>query len=158
MRDTFSLVPPYLRNDGSTDEVFGLPWFSEYGFQQTRGFRALKVWMSLKYHGLSGYAEAITRDIALAEHLARLVDASVDLECLATGLSIVCFRYAPPQLRGDAARLDTLNKTLLETLQRRGEAFLSGTTLDGTFVLRACVINPRTQLEDLEYLVALVRE
>jgi|RhiMetdeSRZDD1v2_1073273.scaffolds.fasta_scaffold25754_6 aromatic-L-amino-acid/L-tryptophan decarboxylase len=158
MRDTFSLVPPYLRNDGQTDEIFGLPWFSEYGFQQTRGFRALKVWMSLKYHGLSGYAEAITRDIALAEHLARLVDASVDLERLATGLSIVCFRYAPPPLRGDAARLDALNKTLLETLQRRGQVFLSSTTLDGTFMLRACIINPRTQPEDLEYLVALVRE
>jgi aromatic-L-amino-acid/L-tryptophan decarboxylase len=158
MRDTFSLVPPYLRNDGQTDEIFGLPWFSEYGFQQTRGFRALKVWMSLKYHGLSGYAEAITRDIALAEHLARLVDASVDLERLATGLSIVCFRYAPPPLRGDAARLDALNKTLLETLQCRGQVFLSSTTLDGTFMLRACIINPRTQPEDLEYLVALVRE
>jgi glutamate/tyrosine decarboxylase-like PLP-dependent enzyme len=151
-------VPPYLRTDGQTDEIFGLPWFSEYGFQQTRGFRALKVWMSLKYHGLSGYAEAITRDIALAEHLARLVDASVDLERLATGLSIVCFRYAPPPLRGDAARLDALNKTLLETLQRRGQVFLSSTTLDGTFMLRACIINPRTQPEDLEYLVALVRE
>jgi len=108
--------------------------------------------------GLSGYAEAITRDIALAEHLARLVDASVDLERLATGLSIVCFRYAPPPLRGDAARLDALNKTLLETLQRRGQVFLSSTTLDGTFMLRACIINPRTQPEDLEYLVALVRE
>jgi len=158
MRDTFSLVPPYLRNDGQTDEIFGLPWFSEYGFQQTRSFRALKVWMSLKYHGLSGYAEAITRDIALAEHLARLVDASVDLERLATGLSIVCFRFAPPPLRGDAARLDALNKTLLETLQRRGQVFLSSTTLDGTFMLRACIINPRTQPEDLEYLVTLVRE
>jgi aromatic-L-amino-acid/L-tryptophan decarboxylase len=79
MRDTFSLVPPYLRSDGQTDEVFGPPWFSEYGFQQTRGFRALKVWMSLKHHGLAGYAEAIERDLALAEHLADLVDSSPDL-------------------------------------------------------------------------------
>jgi len=123
MRDTFSLVPPYLRNDGNTDEVFGPPWFSEYGFQQTRGFRALKVWMSLKYHGLSGYAEAITRDIALAEYLARLVDASADLGRLATGLSIVCFRYAPPSSHGDAARLDALNKTLLETPSAAGRLF-----------------------------------
>lgn len=158
MRDTFSLVPPYLRNDGKTDEIFGLPWFSEYGFQQTRGFRALKVWMSLKHHGLSGYAEAIERDIALAEHLARLVDTSEDLQRLAAGLSIVCFRYAPPQWRGDAERLDVLNKALLETLQRNGQAFLSSTTLDGTFVLRACIINPRTTPEDLERLVALVRD
>jgi aromatic-L-amino-acid decarboxylase len=158
MRDTFSLVPPYLRNDGTTDEIFGLPWFSEYGVQQTRGFRALKVWMSLKHHGLSGYTEAIERDLALAEHFAHLVDASPDLQRLAAGLSVVCFRYAPPQWRADAKRLDALNKTLLETLQRHGQAFLSSTTLDGTFVLRACIINPRTTPEDLEYLVTLVRE
>jgi glutamate/tyrosine decarboxylase-like PLP-dependent enzyme len=156
MRDTFSLVPPYLRNDGATDEVFGLPWFSEYGFQQTRGFRALKVWMSLKHHGLSGYAEAITRDIALADYLARLVDASATLQRLAAGLSIVCFRYAPPSLRHHAERLDALNKTILETLQRNGQAFLSGTTLDGVFVLRACIVNPRTTAADVDFLVHLV--
>ena len=158
MRDTFSLVPPYLRNDGTTDEIFGLPWFSEYGLQQTRGFRALKVWMNLKHHGLAGYTEAIERDMALAEHLASLVDASADLQRLAAGLSIVCFRYAPPPWRDDAERLNALNKALLETLQRHGQAFLSSTTLEGTFVLRACIINPRTTPADLEYLVALVRD
>jgi len=158
MRDAFSLVPPYLRNDGQTNEIFGLPWFSEYGFQQTRGFRALKVWMSLKHHGLAGYAEAIERDIALAEHLAHLVDTSEDLQRLASGLSIVCFRYAPPQWQADAERLNALNKALLERLQRGGQAFLSSTTMDGAFVLRACIINPRTRAEDLERLVALVRD
>jgi glutamate/tyrosine decarboxylase-like PLP-dependent enzyme len=158
MREAFSLVPPYLRNDGTTDEIFGLPWFSEYGFQQTRGFRALKVWMSLKHHGLAGYTEAITRDLALAEYLAHLVDTGADLQRLASGLSIVCFRYAPLSWRHDHGRLDTLNKTLLETLQRSGQAFLSSTTLDGTFVLRACLMNPRTTALDLERLVALVQE
>jgi aromatic-L-amino-acid decarboxylase len=158
MRDTFSLVPPYLRNDGATSDIFGLPWFSEYGVQQSRSFRALKVWMSLKHHGLSGYAEAIERDIALAEYLAQLVDRSDHLQRLASGLSIVCFRYVPPLWHGDAVRLDDLNKALLETLQRSGEAFLSSTTLDGTFVLRACIINPRTGPEDLKRLVALVQD
>lgn len=158
MRDTFSLVPPYLRNDGQTSEIFGLPWFSEYGFQQSRGFRALKVWMSLKHHGLAGYAEAIERDIALAEYLAGLVDANDDLQRLASGLSVVCFRYAPAQLRGGEAQLNALNKKLLEALQRSGQAFLSSTTLEGTFVLRACIINPRTKAQDLERLVALVRD
>jgi aromatic-L-amino-acid/L-tryptophan decarboxylase len=158
MRDAFSLVPPYLRNDGATSDIFGLPWFSEYGVQQSRSFRALKVWMSLKHHGLSGYAEAIERDIALAEYLAQLVDRSDHLQRLASGLSVVCFRYVPPLWHGDAGRLDALNKALLETLQRSGEAFLSSTTLDGTFVLRACIINPRTSPEDLEHLVALVRD
>jgi glutamate/tyrosine decarboxylase-like PLP-dependent enzyme len=158
MRDTFSLVPPYLRNDGKTSEIFGLPWFSEYGFQQTRGFRALKVWMSLKHFGLSGYAEAIARDIALAEHLARLVDTCEDLQRLAMGLSVVCFRYAPPQLRADEERLEALNIALLETLQLGGQAFLSSTTLDGKFALRACIINPRARVEDLKRLVVLVRD
>lgn len=158
MRDTFSLVPPYLRNDGQTSEIFGPPWFSEYGVQQSRGFRALKVWMSLKHHGRAGYAEAVERDIALAQHLAHLVDTSADLQRLAAGLSIVCFRYAPPPWRGDEERLNALNKALLEALQRSGQAFLSSTTLDGTFVLRACIINPRTQPADLERLVALVRD
>ena len=158
MRDTFSLVPPYLRNDGQTSEIFGLPWYSEYGFQQTRGFRALKVWMSLRHHGLAGYAEAIERDIALAEYLASLVDTNEDLQRLASGLSVVCFRYAPPQLHADEERLEALNKALLEALQRSGQAFLSSTTLDGTFVLRACIINPRTSAEDLERLIALVRD
>ena len=158
MRNTFSLVPPYLRNDGQTDEVFGLPWLSEYGFQQTRGFRALKVWMSLKHHGLAGYTEAIERDIALAEHLAGLVESSPDLQRLASGLSIVCFRYAPPPWRVDDERLNALNQAILAALQRSGQAFLSSTTLEGAFVLRACIINPRTSAADLERLVAVVRD
>jgi aromatic-L-amino-acid/L-tryptophan decarboxylase len=158
MRDTFSLVPPYLRNDGQTSEIFGLPWFSENGFQQTRGFRALKIWMSLKHHGLSGYAEAIERDLALAARLTHLIDNSADLQRLAASLSIVCFRYAPPQWRGDEECLNALNKALLKALQLSGQAFLSSTTLDGTFVLRACIINPRTTLADLERLVALVQD
>ncbi|MCA1585989.1 MAG: aminotransferase class I/II-fold pyridoxal phosphate-dependent enzyme [Acidobacteria bacterium] len=62
-RAAFSLVPPYLRTDGSLTGVGGPPWFSEYGFQQTRGFRALKVWMSLLHHGLAGYRDAINRTL-----------------------------------------------------------------------------------------------
>jgi len=158
MRDTFSLVPAYLRNDGQSDEVFGPPWFSEYGFQQTRGFRALKVWMSLKHHGLTGYAEAIERDIALAEYLAGLVERHPELQRLASGLSIVCFRYAPPPWRADDERLNALNKALWAALQQSGQAFLSGTTLEGAFALQACLINPRTRAADLDHLVAVVRD
>jgi aromatic-L-amino-acid/L-tryptophan decarboxylase len=76
MRATFSLVPPYLQTDGKTEGVGGLPWFSEYGFQQTRSFRALKVWMALRYHGFSGYRSLIERDILLAEELATCCDAA----------------------------------------------------------------------------------
>jgi aromatic-L-amino-acid decarboxylase len=126
MRAAFSLVPPYLQTDGKTEGVGGLPWFSEYGFQQTRGFRALKIWMALRYHGLSGYRSSIERDIWLAGRLANLLRSSEDIEILEPqSLSIVCFRYAPPKLRENAQALDALNKAILEKLQLSGQGFLS---------------------------------
>jgi aromatic-L-amino-acid/L-tryptophan decarboxylase len=158
MRDAFSLAPPYLRTDGNVSGVGGPPWFSEFGFEQTRGFRALKVWMALKYHGLSGYAEAIDRDIALGEYLAARVAEAPDLQLVAPqSLSIVCFRYAPPDLWGDGERLDVVNRSLLEAIQLGGQAFLSSTTLGGRFVLRACIVNPRASRQDIDALVDLVR-
>jgi aromatic-L-amino-acid decarboxylase len=154
MRATFSLVPPYLQTDGKTEGVGGLPWFSEYGFQQTRGFRALKVWMALRYHGLSGYRSSIERDIGLAGRLANSLRSSGDIEILEPqSLSIVCFRYAPPKLRKDPEEIDNLNRAILEKLQLGGQAFLSSTVLNGRFWPRACIINPRTCEEDLEILV-----
>jgi len=154
MRATFSLVPPYLQTDGKTEGVGGLPWFSEYGFQQTRGFRALKVWMALRYHGISGYRSSIARDIWLAERLARSLRTSGDFEVFEPqSLSIVCFRYAPAKLRENIQMLDDLNKAILEKVQLGGQAFLSSTVIDSRFWLRACIINPRTCEEDLEQLV-----
>jgi glutamate/tyrosine decarboxylase-like PLP-dependent enzyme len=157
MRAAFSLVPPYLRTDGNPSGVGGLPWLSEYGFQQTRGFRALKVWMALKHHGLAGYRQAIEHDIALARHLADAVRAAPDLELFEpTGLSVVCFRYAPAALRKDGGELNALNQRILERVQLGGEAFLSGTTIRGTFWLRACIVNPRATAADLDQLPRLI--
>ena len=157
MRDAFSLVPPYLRTDGNLTGVGGLPWFSEYGLQQTRGFRALKIWMALKHYGLSGYAQMIEEQIDLARYLHDRVSATPDLEAMASpGLSIVCFRYAPPALRGDREKLDAVNQSLLERIQLSGEAFLSSTVVRGAFVLRACIINYLTKRADLDVLVDLV--
>jgi glutamate/tyrosine decarboxylase-like PLP-dependent enzyme len=159
LRDAFSLVPPYIRSEGSPTGVYGLPWLSEYGFQQTRGFRALKIWMALKHHGLDGYAEAIGRDIGLAEHFAEEIRQCRDLELMAApGLSIVCFRFAPPEMRHDDTRLDTLNKALLERLQMGGQAFLSSTILQDRFVLRACIVNPRSTEQDIDLTVKLVQQ
>jgi aromatic-L-amino-acid decarboxylase len=144
MRDTFSLTPPYLRDDAS------LPWFSEFGPQQTRGFRALKLWMVLQQIGEQGYRELISRDIALARALQERIRARADFELVAAGpLSITCFRYAP----AGAPDLDTLNRRLLDLVQREGQVFLTSTQLDGIFVLRACVVNFRTSETDLDMLL-----
>jgi glutamate/tyrosine decarboxylase-like PLP-dependent enzyme len=149
MRAAFSLVPPYLQTDGSPTGVAGLPWMSEYGFQQTRAFRALKVWMALKYFGLEGYRRAIEHDLAMARLLAKELVAIDGVQVWQPqNLSIVCFRYATD---------DQSNKKLLERVQLGGDAFLSGTTIDGRFWLRACVVNPRATERDIRTVVDVVR-
>src|SRR5262245_48646705 len=162
LRSAFSLVPPYLRTDGDPHGVGGPPWFSEFGFQQSRGFRALKVWMKLKYYGAVGYARAIAQDLRLASYLADRVNADADLELMAPpSLSVVCFRVVPAGVVGDE-RLNELNKHVLERLQLGGRAFLSSTLLRGRFVLRACIVNPLSAQGDvdamLETVKALARE
>lgn len=157
LREAFSLVPPYLRTEEGKG-FGGLPWFSEYGFQQTRGFRALKLWATLKHAGRAGLATLVSRHVALARQSAAMVDASPDLQRLAGGeLSVVCFRYAPEHLRGDEARLNALNKSVMEQVQAGGEAFLSGTVLRGQFALRACILHYGTTEEDLAALLDVVR-
>ena len=157
LRETFSLVPSYLRTEEGKG-FGGLPWFSEYGFQQTRGFRALKLWMVLQHSGRAGLAAVVTRHMRLAKYLAGLIDAAPDLERLApVELSIVCFRYAPTELRDDNERLTSLNQTIMERVQAGGETFLSGTVLLGRFALRACVLHYGTNEEDIQALIDVVR-
>jgi aromatic-L-amino-acid decarboxylase len=154
-RATFSLVPPYLRTDGSQTGVGGPPWFSEYGFQQTRGFRALKVWMSLQHHGVAGYRDLVNREIELARRLADRLRASDDFEvCDPQSLGIVCFRLK----RGSGTLdLNAFNQATLARLQLGGSAFLSSTVLDGVFWLRACILNPRTTSADIVELIEAIR-
>ncbi|MBI3491487.1 MAG: aspartate aminotransferase family protein [Acidobacteria bacterium] len=157
MRQAFSLVPPYLRTDGSATGVGGPPWLSEFGFQQTRSFRALKVWMCVKHHGLSGYKAAIEHDLSMADRLAERVRRSPDLQLFTPQrLSIVCFRYAPAGLRANRSRLNEINERLLQRLQLDGRVFVSSTIIDETFWLRACVINYRTTGTDVDVLPELV--
>jgi aromatic-L-amino-acid/L-tryptophan decarboxylase len=158
-RTAFSLVPPYLRTDGSMTGVGGPPWFSEYGFQQSRGFRALKVWMSLLHYGLEGYRAAINRTLDLASTLTEMLRLSDDFEvCEPQSLGIVCFRVRPSNVGSrDERDLDTINRMVLERLQLAGEAFVSSTSLNDLFWLRACVLNPHTTIEDLHALLAAVR-
>lgn len=157
LRDSFSLVPPYLRTEEGKG-FGGLPWFSEYGFQQTRGFRALKLWMVLRQLGRAGIARHVARHVGLARRLAQAVDAAADLELLAAPqLSVVCFRYAPESLRGDAPRLDAINKRLIEEVQSGGQAFVTGTVLQGRTAARACILHYGTTEEDVDALVGVVR-
>ncbi len=157
LREAFSLVPDYLRTEA--DRGFGgLPWYSEYGIQQTRGFRALKLWMTLKHLGRDGVRDMVARHLALAQHLAGLVDAAPDLERLCdVELSIVCFRYAPPALKGDDRALDAVNKRVMEEVQASGTVFLTQTTVRGRFALRACVLHYATTESDLAALIEAVR-
>jgi glutamate/tyrosine decarboxylase-like PLP-dependent enzyme len=158
LRDTFSFVPSYLRTEEGKG-FGGLPWFSEYGFQQTRGFRALKLWLVLQQLGRSGVQRHLARHLALARTLADLVDAAPDLERLApVELSIVCFRFVPPGADGDPAATDALNKGIMEMVQAEGRAFLTNTTVGERFALRACVLHYGTTESDLELLVSEVRK
>ena len=172
MRSAFSLVPPYIRSQGSAGEVYGLPWFSEYGFQQTRGFRALKVWMAMQQLGVSGYKAVVEENIALAKYLADRVRSAADFELMAPpGLSVVCFRYvvASASAGTDAAAPDAataidreaaaaaMNRAILERLQLSGEAFITSTELRGRFVLRACIVNYRSTREDVDRMLEAIR-
>ncbi len=141
MRATFSLVPAYLRTEPEQG-IGGLPWFSEFGFQQTRGFRALKLWMVLAASGRTGAAAHIQHGVRLARGLAARVRAAPELELFEEPpLSIVCFRR-----RGS----DQLNQTLMHRLQEGGRVFVTQAELEGRFWLRACILGDATRESDLE--------
>ncbi|HUG47420.1 MAG TPA: aminotransferase class V-fold PLP-dependent enzyme [Candidatus Limnocylindria bacterium] len=158
MRDAFSLVPPYLRQDGNAQGVEGPISFAEFGFEQTRGSRALKIWMTIRHHGLDALARVIEDNIELARLLYRRVEEDAELEVMAPQeLSVVCFRYAPPHLHSDPALLDALNRALVERLQLGGEAFLAGTLVRGAYALRACIVNYLSRPQDVEITLAAVK-
>lgn len=147
MRATFSLVPEYLRDDTE------LPWFSEFGIQQTRAFRALKLWMALEITGEAGFAAMIRRHNDLAAHLAESVRSTDGLELVAHGpLSIVCFRYLP----STEADIDELNHRVAATIQAEGQAFLTTTVIAGKVALRACIVNRGTSEHHLDDLLDTV--
>ena len=150
-RDTFAVSPEYLQR--TRRGLAGGPhWFSEYGVQLTRGFRALKVWMLLKEHGLDRYARMMERNIAQARLLADLIREAPDLELAApVTLNIVCFRYDPGGLD-----LAALNAELLIRLHESGEFVPSYTTLNARYCLRAAIVNYRTTDDDIRAFVPAV--
>ncbi len=152
-RAAFSHFAEYTRPVGwRDDEAFA---FWDYGPELSRPFRALNVWLLLKYAGTRALGEAVSRNIACARYVGRLIEASPDLELMApVELSIFCFRVAPPGFTGD---LDALNERILVELQRQGSSYLSNASLRGRFALRGCVLNYRTSEAEMERLVEDVR-
>ena len=124
----------------------------DFGLQTSRGFRALKVWMALKQHGVSKFGRLIEQDLANARYLTERIKATPDLKiCFPTSINIVCFRYDPGGL-GEAA-LKKLNTEIMVRMQEAGVAAVSDTTVQGRHCLRAAINNHRTNRTDLDFLM-----
>jgi glutamate/tyrosine decarboxylase-like PLP-dependent enzyme len=154
-RRTFSLTPDYLAHE-TRGLAAGALWFSDYGVQLSRQFRALKVWMSIKEHGLDRFGRMIARNVEQAHYFGRLVEKEPSLELLAPiGLDIVCFRF---NLGGmDDEQLNALNKEILMQLHEQGIAAPSYTTLQGCYCLRIAIANHRSIRRISMYLPEVVR-
>ena len=151
----FSYHPAYYQFDPEATNYFDL------GPQNSRGFRALKVWLALRQVGFPGYVQMIGDDMRLARHLHSRVQQHPDFEAFTQHLSVTTFRYAPSDLKaaGSSDReeyLQRLNQQLLARVERSGDAFLSSAMVNGRFALRACIVNFRTTAADIEALVGLL--
>ena len=136
--------------------------FVDYGPQNSRGFRALKVWLALRHVGAAGYRRMIADDMGLSRAMAAAVERHPELQLMTQALSITTFRYVPTDLRtrcGEGAveqYLNELNEALLDALQRGGELFLSNAVIRGRYALRACIVNFHTDTNDVEELPEIV--
>jgi aromatic-L-amino-acid decarboxylase len=155
---TFSHRPPYYHfpEHGGEEAVN----YFEHGMQNSRGFRALKVWLALRHVGREGYVRMIADDVRLAQALYRRAQEHAELEACTQGLSITTFRYVPSGLKPGTeqveAYLNRLNEALLTRLQGSGETFVTNAVIRGAFVLRACFVNFKSTLADVEALPEIV--
>jgi aromatic-L-amino-acid/L-tryptophan decarboxylase len=157
LRATFEYRPPYYPAEKEEDLVD----YHSYGPQNSRGLRALKVWLGLRVAGRDGYRRMIADDIALARRLFDAAARHPELEAFTAGLSITTFRYVPPDMADrkpgrDEAYLDALNAALVECLQREGEIYLSNAVVKGRFLLRTCIVNFRTTESDIDAIPEIV--
>ncbi|HZD18703.1 MAG TPA: pyridoxal-dependent decarboxylase [Actinomycetota bacterium] len=160
LADAFSVTATYVHQDKERTGR-GLDGI-QVGPQFSRGFWALKVWLSLLAHGRRAYASRISHDAALARYLGARVQERPDFELACpVGLSICCFRYVPPDLppgEGREEYLDVLNEHLMTEAQQDGRVFFSNAVLRARFVLRACIVNFRTEAEDLDTVLDVIAE
>jgi aromatic-L-amino-acid/L-tryptophan decarboxylase len=156
--NAFSFHPEYYHfRDENADQMFN---YFEFGMQNSRGFRALKVWLALRQVGRVGYIQMIRDDIAAAKALHDLSVAHPELEAFSTNLSITTFRFVPlniPRAGGETEKyLSELNRAILNELEAGGEIFISNAVLNERFLLRACVVNFRTAIADMKTVVDVV--
>lgn len=148
--DSFTLTPEYLKN--APRGIASGAWLHDFGLQTSRGFRALKVWMALKEHGVAKFGRLIDQDLAHARYLTGRIEAAPGLElCFPTSINIVCFRYNPGDLPEKA--LENLNTEIMVRMQEAGVAAVSDTAVRGRHCLRAALNNHRTTRADLDTLV-----
>ncbi len=156
LRNAFSYHPPYYSFEGE-----GMNYY-DIGPQNSRGFRALKVWLALQQAGAASYREMIQDDIALARYLYDLAVDHPELEAITHHLSITTLRYVPQELRAELGSeqkeeyLNELNRRLLEAIEKSGEAFVSNAVIAGKYALRFCIVNFRASTGDIEAMPHLV--
>jgi aromatic-L-amino-acid decarboxylase len=149
--DSFALTPEYLAK-AARGLASGPEWYSEYGVQLSRSFRALKIWMTMKQHGTKKLGRMITRNVDQARYLGGLIKKTDNLELIAPiGLDIVCFRYNPGKV--DIEKLNELNREILIELQEQGIAAPSYTTLHGQYCIRVAIANHRSSYQDFDVLI-----
>jgi aromatic-L-amino-acid/L-tryptophan decarboxylase len=151
-RRTFSFTGDYAKSLLENPvESFA---FFEQSVELSRRFRALKLWLSLRYHGMINFRDAIENDLQCAQHLASLIEVHPEMNLLApVPLSAVCFRYIPQSGGLTDAQLDDVNRQILTSILRRGRVYFSNATLRGRFALRACIVNHRTTTADVEEVI-----
>jgi glutamate/tyrosine decarboxylase-like PLP-dependent enzyme len=153
-RNAFSLTPTYLAHGEGDRGLTGVdvPWLADYGFELSRGFHALKAWMTFKEQGTEKFGRLIRQNIGQAHYLAGLIKAAPELElALPVSLNIVNFRYTRPGLNDE--RLDDLNKQIETELQERGIAVPSTVTIHGRRYLHVAITNHRSRRDDFDLLV-----
>lgn len=154
LHNTFTFKPEYYKFDGTDEDP--VMNFHEFGLQNSRGFRALKVWLSIQQVGRNGYVKMIRDDITLASRLFQLAEEHEELEAITHSLSITTFRYVPKEKSLSEDQLNKLNEKLLSRIQNGGEAFLSNAIVNGKYCLRACIVNFRTSIQDINALIEIV--
>lgn len=157
LRGAFSYRPSYFRfEEAGGEEPIS---YYEYGPQNSRGSRAVKVWLGLKQVGRQGYLRMIGDDIALARRLYDQAQAHPELQGLTHNLSITTYRYVPKEIdpldSANTEYLNALNEELLGRMQEEGEAFVSHAIVEGAYVLRACIVNFRTAADDVDAVAEL---